>query len=108
MSDAPYENTMTIERLRQEVRECWDRENAIVKALRELPETPPPWVLLFFDRAASWPEDNTLGKKMQRVLGSEAIPYKSECEGGAGVWYRIRQGMMQPRPDSPEVGANPK
>lgn len=94
----PYENTLSIEELRREVRECWDREHAIVKALRDLPEVAPPWILLFFSRAAAWPEDNSLGKLLQRKLGSETIPFKSECEGGAGIWYRIRQGMLLDRP----------
>lgn len=101
MSDElqPYENTLSIEELRREVRECWDREHEIANALRDLPEMPPPWILLFFDRASKWPEDNQLGKKLQIKLGLDAIPPKSECETGAGVWYRIRQGMLAPRPD---------
>lgn len=97
----PYENTLSIEQLRREVRECWDREQAIVTALRDLPEMAPPWILLFLDRAATYPDDNSLGKKLQRHLKSSAIPFKSECEGGAGVWYRIRQGMAAPRPEEP-------
>jgi hypothetical protein len=99
----PYENTLSIEELRREVRECWDRELAIANALRDLPEMPPPWVLLFFDRAAKWPEDSNLGKKIQRELGLDAIPPKSECETGAGVWYRIRQGLLAERPEEPIV-----
>lgn len=100
MSDQiqPYENTLSIEELRREIRECWDREHAIVAALRDLPEMSPPWILLFFSRAAKWPEDNNVGRLLQRKLGSSAVPYKSECEGGAGIWYRIRQGMIAPRP----------
>jgi hypothetical protein len=94
----PYENTLSLDELRREVRECWDRERAIADALRNLPEMAPPWVLLFFNRASEWPEDSNLGKRLQRKLGSEAIPFKSECETGAGVWYRIRQGMLMPRP----------
>lgn len=97
----PYENTLSIDELRREVRECWDRERAIANALRDLPEMAPPWILLFLDRAAKWPEDNNLGKLLQRKLGLEAIPPKSECEGGAGIWYRIRQGMLMDRPAAP-------
>ena len=44
----PYENKLSIEELRREVRECWDREHAIANALRDLPEVAPPWILLFF------------------------------------------------------------
>lgn len=94
----PYENTLTIDELRREVRECWDREQAIINALRELPEMAPPWILLFFSRASKWPEDSNLGKLLQRKLRLAAIPPKSECETGAGVWYRIRQGMLMDRP----------
>lgn len=101
----PYENTLSVEELRREVRECWDREHAIADALRDLPEMAPPWILLFFSRASQWPDDSDLGKKLQRRLGWNAIPPKSECETGAGVWYRIRQGMLQPRPDEPMIGA---
>ncbi len=105
MSDEiqPYENTLSIEELRREVRECWDREQAIAWALRDLPEMAPPWVLMFLDRAAKWPEDKHLGNLLQRKLGLAAIPPKSECECGAGVWYRIRQGMLAPRPDEPQI-----
>jgi hypothetical protein len=96
----PYENKLTIEELRREVRECWDREQAIVDALRDLPEMAPDWVLIFLSRAGQWPEDNSLGKLLQRKLGTSAVYPKSECESGAGIWYRIRQGMLMPRPES--------
>lgn len=95
-----YEDTLSIEELRREVRECWDREHALIEALQNLSEMAPPWILLFLDRAAKWPEDNDLGKKLQRKHGLAVIPPKSECEGGAGIWYRIRQGMLMPRPES--------
>jgi hypothetical protein len=59
---------------------------------------PPPWVLLCLERGSIWPDDNDLGKLLQRKLGLQAVPPKSECEAGAGVWYRIRQGLLAPRP----------
>lgn len=98
----PYENRLSIEELRREVRECWDREQMLAEALRDAPEMPHPWLLLFLSRAAKWPEDNNIGKMLQRrdKLGLDAIPPKSECEGGAGVWYRIRQGLLMPRPET--------
>lgn len=95
----PYENTLTIEQLRREVRECWDREQAIINALRDLPDVAPPWVCIFLSRAGQWPEDKNLGSLLQRKLSTRVVPPKSECESGAGVWYRIRQGMLMPRPD---------
>lgn len=93
----PYENKLSIEELRREVRECWDREQALVEALRDAPEMAPPWILLFLDRAAKYPEDNQIGKRLQREMGLATIPPKCECEGGAGVWHRIRQGLIAPR-----------
>lgn len=96
----PYENTMTIEELRREVRECWDLERALANALRDAPEMPSPWVLLFLSRASKWPEDSNLGKLLQRKFRLDKIPPKSECETGAGVWYRIRQGLLAPRPET--------
>ena len=98
MTDEPYENKLTIDELRREVRECWDLQQAIVNALRDAPEVPPPWVLMFLDRASDWSKDKPLGDLMQRKYGLDAIPPKSECESGAGVWYRIRQGLLQDRP----------
>lgn len=95
----PYENTLSIEELRREVRECWDLKMALADAIRDVPEMPPPWVLLFLSCGQKWPEDNNLGKLLQRKLGLDAIPPKSECEGGAGVWYRIRQGLLRERPE---------
>ena len=93
----PFENTLSIEELRREVRQCWDREHELAKAIRDAVEMPPPWILLLLNRGAHWPEDNHLGKLLQRKLGLDAIPPKSECESGAGVWYRIRQGLLAPR-----------
>jgi hypothetical protein len=101
VTDEPYENTLSIDELRRKIRECLDFEFAIANALRDLPEMAPSWILLFLNRVASWPQDNNLGKQLQRKLGLNAIPPKSECEGGAGVWYRIRQGLLAPRPTAP-------
>jgi hypothetical protein len=95
MSDEiqPYENTLTLVELRREVRMCWDREQALIDALRDVPEMPPAWILLFLSRAAKWPEDYNFGKILRREMGFDVIPPKSECECGAGIWHRIRQGL---------------
>jgi hypothetical protein len=93
----PYENTLTLEELRREVRECWDREQALAVAIRDAAEMPAPWILLYLSRAAKWPEDNDLGKTLQRKMGLDVIPPKSECEGGAGVWHRLRKGLLAER-----------
>lgn len=92
-----YEDTLTLDELRREVRECWDLEHALFAALRNPPEMPPPWILLCLSRASKWPEDHDLGNELQREMGLDAIPPKSECESGAGVWHRIRQGLIAPR-----------
>lgn len=96
----PYEDTLTLEELKREARRCWDLQRALVDAIRNVPEMPPPWVLLFLSRGSKWPDDSNLGKLLQRKLKGEVIPFKSECETGAGVWYRIRQGLLAPRPET--------
>lgn len=95
-----YEHTLSIEELRAEVRMCWDRELALAHAIRDIPEMPSPFVLLFLSRGSHWPEDSDLGKMLQRKLGIGKVPPKSECETGAGVWYRLRQGLLLPRPET--------
>ena len=99
--DEPYENTMSIEQLRQEVRRCWNLEGAMIKALRDLPEVPPYDVLIHLSSAARWPEDNNVGKRMQHELRKpnepSPIPYKSECESGVGLWSLIRAGIIAGR-----------
>jgi hypothetical protein len=90
----PYENTLSLEELRREIRFEWDQKHALVKALRDPPEVPPTIVLHLLSRAGTWPDDNSRGKQMQREHGLDAIPPKSEYETGAGLWHRIRQGLL--------------
>ena len=65
-----------------------------LNAVRDLPEFPHPWLLKQLGSAARYPEDHTLGKQAQIKVGSAVIPFKSECEGGAGVWIRIRRALI--------------
>jgi hypothetical protein len=95
--DQDYLMSLSVEELRRELKHAWEVKYGLLNALRDAPEMPPPFVLLHLDHAAKWPEDNNLGKKLQRELGLDKIPPKSECEGGAGVWHRIRQGLTAPR-----------
>lgn len=95
--DEPYENTLSQEELRHEVRRLRDTEHALVRALRDLREVPEYRVLLLLDRAAKWPDDNNVGKLMQREFGLVAIPPKSEAESGAGLWSHIRAGILAAR-----------
>lgn len=72
----------------------WDASNALVKALRELPEVPDWRVLHLLSRAAQFPEDANIGKRMQREHGLDAIAPKVEYEMGAGMWSRLRAGLL--------------
>lgn len=89
----PYENTIPFDVLRREFRFELDQKYALINALRDAPEIPPVIVLRLIARAADYPSDHNKGKELQRKYGSEAIPYKHEYEGGAGLWFRIRQGL---------------
>lgn len=95
MTDEPYEHTFTLEELRKEVRREWDAKHSLVKALKELPEVPDWRVLKLLSHAAAFPDDATIGKAMQRVHGLESIAPKVEYEMGAGLWKRIRDGLLK-------------
>ncbi len=97
----PYENTLSVDELRREVRRGWDEQAELVKALRDLPEVPSYRVLLMLSRAAKWPEDGNRGKRMQGS-GVKGIPYKTEAEMGAGLWSLIRAGIQAGRADDSE------
>lgn len=106
MSDIePYENTLTIEELRKEVRREWDAKHALVDALRNLPEVPDWRVLKLLSRAATFPDDASIGKAMQRVHGLDAVAPRLESEMGAGLWSRIRAGLLatSSSPSSPHI-----
>lgn len=96
----PYENTLTLEELRKEIRREWDTKHALVKALKELPEVPDWRVLKLLSRAAVFPDDANVGKTMQREHGLEAIAPRVESEMGAGLWKRIRDGLLPSPPTS--------
>jgi hypothetical protein len=93
--DEPYENTFSVDDLRKEVRRQWDARNALVKALKELPEVPDWRVLKLLSHAATFPEDAMMGKSMQRQFGFDAVAPKTEYEMGAGLWKRIRDGLQK-------------
>ena len=84
-AEEPYENTFSLDDLRKEVRRQWDTRNALVKALRELPEVPDWRVLKLLSHAAKFPEDGEIGKSMQRTHGFDAIAPRVEYEMGAGL-----------------------
>ena len=90
MTDEPYENTLSIAELRSELRHSLDVQYGILHALRDMPQFPPPFVLVHLGSAAKYPEDWQRGKELQREHGLDVIPPKTECELGAGLWDRIR------------------
>lgn len=89
----PYENTLSVDELRRELRYYIDIHYGILYAIRDAPEMPPPFVLLHLGSVSKWPEDSNRGKELQRKMGLAVIPPKSECECGAGVWDRIMRGL---------------
>lgn len=90
----PYENTLSVDELRRELRYFIDAHYGVLDALRDAPEMPPPRVLLHLGRSAKYPEDSDRGKELQRAFGLDVIPSKHECECGAGLWERIRRGLI--------------
>lgn len=96
--DETYLNSLSVEKLRDELRHALEVKYGILFALRDVPEMPSPFVLLHLGTVAKWPEDNERGKKLRREgLGLDVIPPKSECEGGAGLWSIIRDAIRTAR-----------
>ena len=92
--DENYIDSLSAEDARRELKYTLERYYGILYALRDAPELPEPYVLIALSHAAKYPTDNNVGRKLQRELGSERIPFKHECEGGAGLWQRIRRGLI--------------
>ena len=90
-------NRLTVEQLRQEVRDYAGRWIALMDAFENLPEVPEPELLHVLGDFAKWPEDHNRGREMQRRLRLDAIPPVSECEGGAGMWSVIRAALIAAR-----------
>jgi hypothetical protein len=107
MSEAnePYENTLTLEELRLEVRRCWNAQHELSIALKDLPEMPGHAAMRLIDDYphGAWPRVWELGKAEQRRLvgghggkldfSKHAVPYKTEYEIAAGVWSIIRDSL---------------
>jgi len=96
----PYENTLTIDELRREVRSLWDAGRALDQALIDLPEVAPIETLPFFMHAAmhqpkEGPDYWNIGKQLQRE--HDGIPFKTEYEFAAGLWKIIRDGILASR-----------
>lgn len=89
----PYENTLSVDELRRELRYYLDLHYGIMHAIRDVPQFPSPFVLMHLGTIAKYPDDWERGKELQREHGLSVIPPKHECEGGAGLWERIRRGL---------------
>ena len=88
-------DAMPINALRDELVWALEQQFALVEALKELPEIAPVPALHLLSEAASWPGDWERGKAMAHEHGIDAIPPVSECENGAGLWARIRAGLIK-------------
>lgn len=91
--DRSYIDKCGVEELREELVLALEKQFSLVAALRDLPEVPDIPALFLLGSAGKWPEDKEKGSELQRRLGSEVIPYKTEMELGAGLWWRIREGL---------------
>jgi len=93
-----YENTLSIEQLRTEVRRGWDESHTLNRALVDLPEIPDVIVLGMLTNAAMNIRGIDLwgrGKRMQDGQGYNGpIPYKCEYEHAAGLWEIIRDALL--------------
>jgi hypothetical protein len=74
-----------------------DRYYALLDALRDLPEVPPPLVLRTLSHAAKFSGDWEEGKRIQRERGLDVVPPNTECEMGAGWWHRVIRPVRPPQ-----------
>lgn len=98
-----YEDTLSLEELRREVRTLWDREHALTSDLRDLPEIPSietMRTLTGAGMATRSPDVHSIGCKMRRT--HKNIPYKTEFECAVGLWSLMREGILAAK----EVDAN--
>lgn len=111
--DRDYVNSLNEDELRRELIDFADNWIELMHAIRDEVEMPSPWLLkeLGSWSATKYPEDNSKGCELQMIFDDLPaddprrengqireprynIPFKSECEGGAGLWWRIRQGLL--------------
>jgi hypothetical protein len=96
--DENYINRLSPDQLRRELLLALEFQMELLDAMKNQVELPSPYVLKCLDHGATWPEDKGVGQILQRKHGLDAVPPVSECENGAGLWWRIRQGLKTPRP----------
>lgn len=91
--DENYINSLSVENLRRELIHSLEVQYGILHALRDAPLFPSGFVLKHLGTVGRFPQDSNRGKELQREHGSSVIPFKTECEIGAGLWERIRNGL---------------
>jgi len=82
-----------------------DHADEINEARNEWPSMPSAFVLKLLGTRGKFPEDWETGKSIQMEFYTREnpyrIPYKTECEMGAGLWDRLTKGEwrnVQPKP----------
>lgn len=70
-----------------------ERFYGLIKALKDWPAMPEPYLLMQF--RGEFPEDWDRGKRIQSEFGIGVVPPKTECEIGAGFWDRITDGRWR-------------
>lgn len=104
--DAPYENTLPVDVLRAELRRAWNQRHAFQDDIKSLPEVPRIETLAFLRSAGmGFRNPNTweIGKTLQRELGLDAIPPKTEYECAAGLWKVIRDGILAAKEETEDA-----
>jgi hypothetical protein len=110
--DEAYIQKMGIEELRENVRDWFQFQGELRHAIREESPMLGGWMLKMLGAyfGAKYPQDNAKGKALQLIYDDlpeddprrakgqiresrYKIPFKSECEGGAGLWWRIHRGL---------------
>lgn len=103
---------MGVEELREHVRDWFQFQGELRHAIREESPMLSGWMLKMLGGyfGAKYPEDDAKGKELQQIYdvlpaddprrangqvkeSRYKIPFKSECEGGAGLWWRIHRGL---------------
>jgi hypothetical protein len=98
--DENYINRLSAEDARRELLLALEFQHGLLDAIKNQAELPDPWVLTVLDQAALWPADKGVGLMLQRKHGLDAVPPVTECENGAGLWWRILQGLKTERPSA--------
>lgn len=71
----------------------WEERCQRLEALlKDAPAVPEPRDLALLASCSIYPDDSAKGKELQREHGLGVIPPVSECESGAGAWWRITGG----------------